>query len=407
MFLPALHLTKMLGGLHGRSISHAPKIVKLLNPMALINYLTRVHFGEGVLQEVIHAELERLNIKRPFVLVDGKQQESELREFTLNSIDSTYIKKTLFEVPDLPEEGALKDVAASYQTTKSDAIIAIGGSKVMHFAKLVRICIKHNENLERFSEFTGGQRLLSKELPLFIAAPDLSGIAPSISKYGRVLLKNGKFDLISSERLRADIAICDPLFTLNESSKDIAASTADAVVQCLEAFFAQGFNPPAEGIAIDGLRRIINNIDKLNDPVGDLKSRRELMTANLNGVLALEKGSGSCATITDFLMTRNGHHLSDGVIKRIVMTEILNNPTPDIAQKMVDLKSILKIDNTVADFFNKIFVTLGLPATFSDISSEKMEKLILKPINEDAHAHSYALPQECNTLLKNLVSLSF
>lgn len=370
--------------------------------MALINYLTRVHFGDGVLQEAIHAELERLSIRRPLVLVDGYHQESELREFTLASIDNSYIKKTIVEVPDLPEEKALREVAASYDATKSDAIIAIGGSKVMHFAKLVRLCIMHSENIERFSEFTGGQRLLTKQLPFFIAAPDLSGIAPSISKHGRVLLKNGKFDLVSSERLRADIAICDPLFTLNGSQKDVAASTADAIVLCLEAFFAQGFNPPAEGIAIDGLRRIIDNIDQLNDPVGDLKSRRELMTANLNGVLALEKGSGSCAAIADFLMTRDGHHLSDGVIKRIVMTEILNNPTPDVAHKMAELKSILKIDISIADYFDKMFVRLGLPATFSDVSFEKMESLALKSFNEDAHAHFYALPQECNILLKNL-----
>lgn len=375
--------------------------------MALINYLTRVHFGDGVLQEAIHAELERLNIRRPFVLVDGDHQESELREFTLTSIDNSYIEKTLVQVPDLPEEEALRDVAASYEATNSDAIIAIGGSKVMHFAKLVRLCVKHSENIERFSEFTGGQRLLTKELPLFIAAPDLSGIAPSISKHGRVLLKNGKFDLVSSERLRADIAICDPLFTLNESPKDIAASTADAIVLCLEAFFAQGFNPPAEGIAIDGLRRIIDNIDRLNDPVGDLNSRRELMTANLNGVLALEKGSGSCATIADFLMTRNGHHLSDGVIKRIVMTEILNHPTADIAHKMAELKSILKIENAVADYFDDIFAKLGLPATFSDVSSGIQENMAVKSLNEDAHAHFYALPQECNALLKNLVGTSF
>lgn len=371
--------------------------------MALINYLTRVHFGDGVLSEAIHAELERLDIRRPFVLIDKNHQESELRDFTLSSIDNSYTEKTLVQIPDLPEEAALRDVAASYQLANSDAIIAIGGSKVMHFAKLVRLCIKHSDNIERFSEFTGGERLLTKELPTFIAAPDLSGIAPSISKHARVLLKDGRFDLVSSERLRADIAICDPLFTLTETQNDVAASTADAIVLCLEAFFSQGFNPPAEGIAIDGLRRVIDNIDTLKDPVGDLKSRRELMIANLNGVLALEKGSGSCATIADFLMTRNGNHSSDGVIKRIVMTKILNNPTPDILHKMAELKSILKIEMSVADYFDEIFLKLALPTTFSNLNSNNSNNLAFKPFNEEMHAHFYALPQECNALLENLV----
>jgi 4-hydroxybutyrate dehydrogenase len=371
--------------------------------MALINYLTRVHFGDGVLQEAIHAEIERCALKHPFILLENRDELTELEEFTLSAINNSYIEKTIAHAQLFPEENRLKRSADLYKSNGCDAIIAIGGSQVMHYAKLVRLCIGSDKSIERFSEFTGGQRLFKQSnMPLFIAAPNLFGIAPCISKYSRVLLKDGKYDSFASCRLRADIAICDPLFSLKDTSTDISASAAEALVLCLEAYFSSGFNPPADGIAIDGLRRIINRADQLGNGNCDLDCRRELMIANLSGVLALEKGRGACSVITDFLMTREGNNLSEGQIKRAVMSKVLSKPSQEISEKLNELKSIFQLDLEAAGYFEALFHKLGMFGEFSKNGQNFDPSFDFQPINEHAHAHFYALPKEYNTLLKSL-----
>ncbi|MFP3527324.1 iron-containing alcohol dehydrogenase, partial [Pantoea sp. SIMBA_072] len=50
-------------------------------------------------------------------------------------------------------------------------------------------------------------------------------------------------------------AICDPALTLGLPAQLTAATGMDAIAHCLETFMAPAFNPPADGIALDGLWR--------------------------------------------------------------------------------------------------------------------------------------------------------
>ena len=48
-------------------------------------------------------------------------------------------------------------------------------------------------------------------------------------------------------------AICDPELTLGLPPLLTAATGMDAIAHCMETFMAPAFNPPADGIALDGL----------------------------------------------------------------------------------------------------------------------------------------------------------
>ena len=67
----------------------------------------------------------------------------------------------------------------------------------------------------------------------------------------------------------------------------------DALVHCLESFLSTAFNPPADGIALDGLRRACAATSRRRSRTGaTCRRRRELLAAALNAGLASEKGSG-------------------------------------------------------------------------------------------------------------------
>jgi alcohol dehydrogenase class IV len=67
----------------------------------------------------------------------------------------------------------------------------------------------------------------------------------------------------------------------------------DALVHCLEALLGDAWNPPADGIALDGLRRAGRWLPRAVEDGRDLAARRELLAAALDAGLAAEKGLGA------------------------------------------------------------------------------------------------------------------
>ena len=64
-------------------------------------------------------------------------------------------------------------------------------------------------------------------------------------------------------------AICDPELTLGLPPGLTAATGMDAIAHCMETFMAAAFNPPADGIALDGLERGWAHIERATrDGVG-------------------------------------------------------------------------------------------------------------------------------------------
>ena len=51
--------------------------------------------------------------------------------------------------------------------------------------------------------------------------------------------------------------------TLGAAPAASASSGADAIANCLESYVSGGYNPPADGIALDGLTRAVRNLHKV------------------------------------------------------------------------------------------------------------------------------------------------
>ncbi|MFX5510341.1 iron-containing alcohol dehydrogenase, partial [Acinetobacter baumannii] len=78
------------------------------------------------------------------------------------------------------------------------------------------------------------------------------------SEVGRgaiLILDDGRKVGIISPHLVPKLALCDPELTLGLPPLRTAATGMDAIAHCLETFMAPAFNPPADGIALDGLWR--------------------------------------------------------------------------------------------------------------------------------------------------------
>jgi 4-hydroxybutyrate dehydrogenase len=94
---------------------------------------------------------------------------------------------------------------------------------------------------------------------------------------------DGPAFVLRSPFLVPRVAICDPTLTLDLPAQLTAGTGMDALSHCIETYVATAYNPPADGIALDGLRRVIANIERAVAHGSDLDARREMMAARSTG----------------------------------------------------------------------------------------------------------------------------
>jgi alcohol dehydrogenase class IV len=84
----------------------------------------------------------------------------------------------------------------------------------------------------------------------------------------------------------------------------------DAMAHCMETFMAPAFNPPADGIALDGLERGWHHIERATRDGSDREARLNMMSASMQGAMAFQKGLGCVHSLSHSLggMDPRLHH---------------------------------------------------------------------------------------------------
>src|SRR3546814_5424794 len=83
----------------------------------------------------------------------------------------------------------------------------------------------------------------------------------------------------------------------------------DAIAHCLETFMSPAFNPPADGIALDGLTRAWSHIERATQNPDDRDARLNMMSASMQGAMAFQKGLGCVHSLSHSL--RSEEHTSE------------------------------------------------------------------------------------------------
>jgi alcohol dehydrogenase class IV len=96
-------------------------------------------------------------------------------------------------------------------------------------------------------------------------------------------------------------AICDPDLTLGLPPGLTAATGMDAIAHCMETFMAPAFNPPADGIGLDGLERGWAHIERATRNGQDREARLNMMSASMQGAMAFQKGLGCVHSLSHSL----------------------------------------------------------------------------------------------------------
>ena len=353
----------------------------LVLSMTLITYLTRVHFADGVLEEAIWSELEAAKYTRPLIIFDSSLHETPTMERLLSSLPVRTRAHIYSLGGSIAKEVDAFSAARVFDENSCDCLVAFGSATAIDLAKAARVVIAHwaefkgasvepnYAGLSSYTENDGGSRRIGQNLPDLIAIPGILGFSSAINMQAPIVLRNGKHAVLSCKRLMPKVAICDPTLTVDASKRETASAGVAAISECIEAIVSRGYNPPAEGIAHDGLSRAIRNLPIAMQEEKKPKARREMMAASLNASLALQKGLGASKAISNALQSVSDHGLDRGVLHRIALPLVLAFNEQEKNDRLSSLSRLFGAKNTksLSDNVESFFKGLGLPSTFGEV----------------------------------------
>lgn len=218
---------------------------------------------------------------------------------------------TIFDAtPPYPNEQAVRDAVAYYRNGECDGIIAVGGGSSIDLAKGVAVCATHAGPMRSFAVIEGGLDRITPATAPLIAIPTTAGTGSEVGRGAILIVDDGRKVGVISTYVVPRVAICDPALTLGLTPMLTAATGMDAIAHCIETFMAPAFNPPADGIALDGLWRAWEHIERATTEPDDREARLNMMSASMQGALAFQKGLGCVHSLSHALGSINPklHH---------------------------------------------------------------------------------------------------
>ncbi len=337
--------------------------------MALIYYVTQIQFEFGAVK-LLKSECQRVGISRPMVVTDMGVKAAGLLQKALDALDGMTV--TVFDqTPANPTETAVRAAAALYTTHLCDGLIAVGGGSSMDCAKGVAIAATHTGPLSTYATIEGGSSRITERVAPMIAVPTTAGTGSEVARGAIIIVDDHRKLGFHSWHLVPKTAICDPELTLGLPPLLTAATGMDAIAHCMETFMAPAFNPPADGIALDGLARGWAHIERATRDGSDREARLNMMSASMQGAMAFQKGLGCVHSLSHSLGGVNPklHH---GTLNAMFLPAVLGFNAPAAAikkeqrlQRMahaMGLTSSSDIGEAVTDMNARLGLPTGLAA---------------------------------------------
>jgi hypothetical protein len=177
----------------------------------------------------------------------------------------------------------------------------VGGGSAIDCAKGVAIAATHEGPLKTYATIEGGSLRITERAAPLIAVPTTSGTGSEVARGAILILDDHRKLGFHSWHIVPKAAICDPELTLGLPAQLTAATGMDAIAHCMETFMAPAFNPPADGIGLDGLQRGWAHIERATRDGSDREARLNLMSASMQGAMAFQKGLGCVHSLSHSL----------------------------------------------------------------------------------------------------------
>ncbi|TCT04223.1 iron-containing alcohol dehydrogenase [Aquabacter spiritensis] len=359
--------------------------------MAVITYITTVQFDFGAVA-LLAQECARIGIRRPLLVTDAGVRAAGLVDRVLAGLAAPHEVPVFDGTPANPTEAAVRAGLQIYRDGGCDGIVALGGGSPIDLAKGVALLAAHDGPLQDYAAIAGGVARITPAVAPVIAIPTTAGTGSEVGRGAILIVEDGRKLGFLSPYLVPKLAICDPELTLGLPPYLTAATGMDAISHCIETFLASAFNPPADGIALDGLWRGWAHIEQAVRDGGDREARKHMMAASMQGAMAFQKGLGCVHSLSHAIggLDPRTHH---GSLNAVLLPTVLafNADAPNVRAegRMARLAQAMGLADPAAlpDAVRALNARLGLPSGLRamGVSESLFPQIIARALQDHTH----------------------
>ncbi|MDB5741802.1 MAG: iron-containing alcohol dehydrogenase [Polaromonas sp.] len=358
--------------------------------MAFIYYVTQIQFEFGAIR-LLAQECARVGITRPLIVTDAGVKAAGILQKALDALPGMTVA-VFDQTPSNPTEAAVMAAAALYKASGCDGLIAVGGGSAIDCAKGVAIAATHEGPLTSYATIEGGSPKITDRAAPLIAVPTTSGTGSEVARGAIIIVDDHRKLGFHSWHLVPKTAICDPELTLGLPARLTAATGMDAIAHCMETFMSAAFNPPADGIALDGLERGWTHIERATRDGSDREARLNMMSASMQGAMAFQKGLGCVHSLSHSLggVDPRLHH---GTLNALFLPAVVrfNADAPSVQKerrlaRMARAMGLASADD-ISQALREMSARLGLPTGLGavGVSESQFESVIDGAMADHCH----------------------
>jgi alcohol dehydrogenase class IV len=277
--------------------------------MQKYEFPTTIYCGSGA-AKAFAKSLGRRNHRRTLIVTDATLEKLGLVDMLTAELDKHEVQYAVFtDVHPNPTEEDVENGTAAFKDNDCDSLIALGGGSPIDAAKAIKILAAHAPPLAQYDGAKGGHRLMTEPMPPLYAIPTTAGTGSETGRSSVIILRDsGRKALFSHADFMPQIAVLEPEFSVGLPPHITAASGMDALTHNIEAYFAPGLHPMADGIALEGIGLVLDWLPVAYSDGSNVDARERMLLAASMGSTAFQKGLGMIHSLAHPLSTRHDIH---------------------------------------------------------------------------------------------------
>jgi alcohol dehydrogenase class IV len=351
------------------------------------SYPTAMKFGAGRIKELPQACAEA-GIKNPLLVTDRGLATLPVTQTTLGILDSARLGRAMFsEVDPNPNEMNLEAGVAAYIAGGHDGVIAFGGGSGLDLGKMVAFMAGQTRPIWDYEDVDDWwTRADAAAIAPIVAVPTTAGTGSEVGRAS--VITNSKTHvkkIIFHPKVLPTVVICDPELTMSMPKMITAGTGLDAFAHCVEAFSSPHYHPMSQGIALEGMRLVIDNLPRAYADGTDREARANMMSAAAMGATAFQKGLGAIHALSHPIgAVYNTHH---GTTNAVCMPAVLAFNAHKIKDRFDLAATYLGITGGFSgfcEFVQELNDGLGIPRRFSElgVGDDRIEELSTMALND-------------------------
>jgi alcohol dehydrogenase len=308
------------------------------------SYPTTIRFGVGRIGELAKATAQN-GIKKPLIVTDPVLAKLPMIAEACEALAAAGLEAGVFNnVQPNPVAANVEAGVKMLREGAYDGVIAFGGGSALDAGKVIAFMAGQTRPMWDFEDVGDWWTRADPDgiLPI-IAVPTTAGTGSEVGRAGVITDETTQTKkVIFHPRMMPRVTICDPALTVGMPKIITVGTGMDALAHCLEAYCGPFYHPLADGIAVEGMRLVKENLPKVAADGSDLEARAHMMSAAAMGATAFQKALGAIHALSHPIGSI--HHTHHGLTNAVFMPYVLRFNRPAIEEKIARLSAYLGLE---------------------------------------------------------------